>query len=172
MIPVLRTSRLRLRGPSFADFEPVAAFLASERSRFVGGPRLRRQAWNAFAALVGHWELKGYGMWCVDEGETGSLVGMVGLFDPEGWLAPEIGWWITDPAHEGKGYAREAALAARRYAYGIAGWPAAYSVIDPDNLRSIRLAESLGATVDRTVGADEDGGPALIYRHPPPEALQ
>ena len=75
------------------------------------------------------------------------------------------------PEEEGKGFAFEAARAARRYAYQIAGWRAAFSVIAPDNLRSIRLAERLGATVDREVGADDADGPALVYRHPAPEAL-
>jgi RimJ/RimL family protein N-acetyltransferase len=170
MIPVLRTERLTLRGPRLADFDPVAAFLGSERARYVGGARSRRVAWTTFASLVGHWELRGYGMWSVDETASGAFVGMVGLYDPEDWFAPEIGWWIVAPELEGRGFAREAALAARRYAYEIAGWRAAFSVIAPENTRSIRLAESLGATLDRRVDA-EAGGPALIYRHPPPEAL-
>ena len=96
---------------------------------------------------------------------------MVGLHYPEGWIAPEIGWWIVVPAQEGKGFAFEAALAARRYAYLVAGWPEAFSVIDPENARSIRLAERLGATA-RPPGRRRDaGGPALVYRHPAPEAL-
>jgi RimJ/RimL family protein N-acetyltransferase len=171
MIPVLATERLTLRGPRLADFEAVAAFLGSERARHVGGARARRLAGNTFAALVGHGELRGYGLWCVDETDTGRLVGMVGLYDPEDWFAPEIGWWIVEPAFEGRGYAREAAVAARRYAYDIAGWREAFSVIAPENARSIRLAEGLGATLDRTVSA-EAGGPALIYRHPAPETLR
>lgn len=171
MIPVLRTERLILRGPEARDFEPVAAFLASERAAHVGGVRPRHRAWITFAALVGHWELRGYGMWSLEVPATGAFVGMVGLYDPEGWFAPEIGWWIVAPAFEGKGYAREAAVAARRYAYEIVGWREAFSVIAPANLRSIALAERLGATLDRTVAADA-GGPALIYRHPSPETLR
>ena len=59
------------------------------------------------------------------------LCRQVGLYDPEGWIAPEIGWWIVAPEQEGKGFAFEAARAARRYAYQIAGWREAFSVIDP-----------------------------------------
>ena len=171
MIPVLATERLTLRGPQVRDFEPVAAFLGSDRARYVGGKRSRRDAWRTFAALVGHWELRGYGMWSVEETATGAYVGMVGLYDPEGWIAPEIGWWIVTPEQEGKGFAFEAARAARRYAYQIAGWREVFSVIAPDNRRSIRLAERLGATLDREVGADDAAGPALVYRHPAPEVL-
>jgi RimJ/RimL family protein N-acetyltransferase len=168
MIPVMQTERLTMRGPRLGDFDPVAAFLDSDRAAHVGGRRRRRDAWRTFASLLGHWELRGYGMWSVDETATGAFVGMIGLYDPEDWFAPEIGWWIVDASREGRGYAREAALAARRYAYDIVGWREAFSVIAPENARSIRLAERLGATLDRTVGS-EDGGPALIYRHPGPE---
>ena len=111
MIPVLATERLTLRGPRAADFDAVAAFLGSERARYVGGPRSRRDAWLTFAGLVGHWELRGFGMWGVEETASGAYVGMVGLYDPEAWFAPEIGWWIVPPEQEGKGFAYEAALA-------------------------------------------------------------
>jgi RimJ/RimL family protein N-acetyltransferase len=169
MIPVLTTARLTLRAPQAGDFEAIADFLGSERARYVGGQRSRREAWRTLAMHLGHWTLRGYGMWGVEETATGAYVGEVGLHNPEGCIAAEIGWWVVVPAQEGKGFAYEAAVAARRYAYGVAGWREAFSVIDPENVRSIRLAERLGATLDREVGADA-GGPALVYRHPAPEA--
>jgi RimJ/RimL family protein N-acetyltransferase len=166
MIPVLTTERLTLRAPRAGDFEAMAAFLASERARYVGGPRNRFESWRALAATLGHWDLRGYGMWGVEVTATGTYVGQVGLYNPEGWIAREIGWWIADPAAEGKGYAFEAAVAARRYAFMIVGWQEAFSVIHPDNDRSIRLALRLGATLDRedtAFGAER----VLVYRHQP-----
>lgn len=168
IVPVLTTDRLRMRGPVAADFEPVAAFLASDRAAWIGGRRNRADAWRTFAMLVGHWALRGYGMWSLEERTTGGFLGMVGLYYPEDWLAPEVGWWIVDPGAEGKGFAAEAAVAARRHAFDIVGWPEVFSVIAPENARSIRLAERLGATLDRTVTAP-NGRPALIFRHPLPE---
>jgi RimJ/RimL family protein N-acetyltransferase len=169
VIPVLETERLTMREPRNDDFEPIAAFLASHRARHVGGPYVRLHAWRAFAATLGHWDLRGYGMWAVEERSAGTLVGLVGLYDPEGWIAREIGWWLVSPAHEGRGLAREAALTARRFAYEVAGWREAFSVIDPENERSIRLAERLGCRLDR-----EDltpmGKRVHVYRHPAPEA--
>lgn len=169
MIPLLATERLILRGPAASDFDAVAAFLDSDRAAHIGGRRSRADAWRNFAVLLGHWELRGYGMWAVDLRETGAFVGMVGLYYPEDWLAPEVGWWIVDPAAEGSGYAREAAEAARRYAFDVVGWPEVYSVIVPENARSIRLAERLGATHERTEIAP-NGRPAMIWRHPSPTA--
>ncbi|HKK35900.1 MAG TPA: GNAT family N-acetyltransferase, partial [Paracoccaceae bacterium] len=106
-VPELETERLRLRAPSEADFEPFAAFYATERSRFVGGPLPRGKVWRSHAALVGHWALRGYGWWSLEERATGALAGRVGLFHPEGWPEPEIGWTLFD-GFEGRGYATEA----------------------------------------------------------------
>lgn len=167
MIPTLETERLLLRAPEMRDFEPVAAFFATERSRFVGGPRDRFATWRAFAATLGQWHLKGWGMWAVVIRESGRFAGMVGCHDPEGWLAPEIGWMIMDPEAEGRGYAFEAALAARAQAYGPFGWREAFSVIDLENHRSIALARRLGCALDRE--AEWEGEPVGIWRHPGPE---
>jgi RimJ/RimL family protein N-acetyltransferase len=169
VIPVLTTERLTLRAPALRDFEATAAFLGSERAAMMGGPLDRLGAWRSLAASLGHWELRGYGMWAVEETRTGGFLGQVGLFDPEGWIAREIGWWLAAPESEGRGFAREAALAARRYAYDIAGWREAFSVIHPENHRSIRLAERLGATLDREQ-AIPGGAIRRVYRHPAPEA--
>ena len=171
MIPVLATERLTLRGPRAADFEAVADFLGSERARYVGGRRSRREAWLTFAGLVGHWELRGFGMWGVEETASGAYVGMVGLYDPEDWFAPEVGWWVVPPEQEGKGFPYEAALAARRYAYQIAGWREAFSVIDIDNARSIRLADLLCSAVVLTIQLETVIN-LLIYLHPAPYSTQ
>jgi hypothetical protein len=44
----------------------------------------REQSWRHLAFLVGHWKLRGYGMWAVEEKETGTFVGRIGFADPEG----------------------------------------------------------------------------------------
>ena len=167
-IPTLTTERLTLRAPGAADFEPIAAFFETERSRFVGGPRGRFESWRAFAAVLGQWHLKGWGMWAVEIREGARFAGMVGCHDPEGWLAPEIGWMIMEPAAEGRGYAFEAALAARTHAYGPFGWREAFSVIGAGNDRSVALARRLGCALDRE--AEWKGERVGIWRHPGPEA--
>lgn len=170
-VPVIRTEHLTLREPRFSDFEDVAAFLASDRATGVGGPKDRYAAWTNFAAIMGHWQMYGYGLWGVEETDTGAYVGQIGLWTPEGWMAPEVGWWIVNAGFEGRGYAFEAAMRSRAYAYDTLGWSEAFSVIAPDNTRSIALAERMGATLDRE-DSTPSGKPALIYRHPAPEALQ
>jgi len=95
------------------------------------------------AMLVGHWELRGFGMWAVQELTTADLVGRVGFYYPEGWPDHEIAWALARPFW-GRGYATEAASAALGKAFGPLGWPRVVSLIDPANTRSVRLALRLG----------------------------
>ncbi|KAJ54715.1 acetyltransferase [Actibacterium mucosum KCTC 23349] len=167
MIPTLTTERLTLRGPDARDIPFLRDFYASDRSKFVGGPKTAEDAWRQLATEIGHWTLCGYGRWIVEA--DGVQVGLIGLWNPEGWPEPEIGWDLFDGA-EGKGYATEAARAARDYAYGTLGWSTAISLVAPGNDGSARVAERLGA-VKETEFDHAKFGPLTIYRHPAPEAL-
>jgi RimJ/RimL family protein N-acetyltransferase len=99
------------------------------------------------AMLAGHWQLRGFGMWVVEERATGAFVGRVGLHYPEGWPDREVGWALARPFW-GRGYATEAGRAAIEVAFGRLGWQRIISLIDPANVRSVRLAERLGERRD------------------------
>lgn len=165
-IPMIATERLVLRAPRLSDFEPYAAFFASGRSAHEDGPLDRRGAWREFASGAAGWMLRGYGAWSVEERGTGAYCGEVGIFHPADYPEPEIGWTLM-ASFEGRGFAREAALAARAFAYGPLGMPTLVSYIAPANARSIRLAERLGAALDPAAPHPE-GDPCLVYRHPRP----
>jgi RimJ/RimL family protein N-acetyltransferase len=123
-----------------------------EVMRYIGEgkPLSREDAWRSMAMMAGHWSLRGFGMWAVEERATGDLVGRVGLYYPEGWPGKEIGWTLAR-AHWGKGYAFEAARAAFAHAFDTLRWPRAISLIDPENRRSIALAERLGERLEGEV---------------------
>lgn len=167
--PVLQTERLRLRAPELADFERQAAFYQTDRSRFVGGPLSRGSAWRFFATNLGHWILRGYGFWSLEEKATGAYLGGVALWNPEGWPEAEIGWTVM-PEAEGRGVAFEAAVALRRHAYQTLGWSTVISLIDHANTRSEALARRLGARFEREVDVT-DHGVVRLFRHPSPAAL-
>ncbi|NDW45267.1 GNAT family N-acetyltransferase [Ruegeria sp. PrR005] len=162
-IPVIETENLILRGPRESDFEAFAAFGASERSRFVGGPFPRFRSWGGFLATYGHWALRGYGMWMVEERATGATAGRIGFIFNDGWDEPELGWHIFD-GFEGKGYAYQAAHAARAHGAQHFGLDGVISYIDPANTRSLRLAERLGAQYERD--GEVAGHPCQVWRHP------
>jgi RimJ/RimL family protein N-acetyltransferase len=146
----LETERLLLRQFRDADIDAYAAMLADpEVMRHIGEgkPLTRDDAWRNMAMVAGHWSLRGYGMWAVEERSSGTLVGRVGLYYPEGWPGQEVGWALARP-YWGKGYAFEAARASLAHAFEALHWPRAISLIDPANARSIRLAERLGERLE------------------------
>ena len=163
-IPVLETKRLIMREFRQAtDFEPYAEFYASPAAQYYGGPLDRSGAWRAAAAMMGHWILRGYGAWAVEEKATGDFCGMVGLWYPEGWPEQEITWAMIE-TKQGRGYAAEAALRAKSYARETLDWDSVFSCIAKNNTPSIKLAEKLGAVLDRSVD-DPKRGRILVYRH-------
>ncbi|WP_096784489.1 GNAT family N-acetyltransferase [Rhodobacter sp. CZR27] len=167
--PAIATERLTLRMPAARDWEAVAGYLTSDRARFTGGRLTRELAWRSFGHMVGHWVLRGYGMFFFTRRGSDEALGMAGPWFPEGWPEPELGWTVFSDAGEGQGFAREAAEAARRHAFQNLGWKTAVSYIHPDNARSIALAERLGAVRDAGAAFPGDG-PTLVFRHTGPEA--
>lgn len=167
-IPVIETRRLVLRGPEAEDYPNFKATFSSYRARFMGGPLNAYETWMLYAAEIGHWQIRGYGMWMIHDKATDATLGMAGGWKPAKWPEAEIAWIIW-PDMAGQGYALEATHAARAYLYGTLGWPGAVSYLDPKNLDSIRLAERLGAKKDPEA-ASVDGND-VVYRHPAPAAL-
>lgn len=173
MTATIETPRLLLRQPELGDWEAIAAFLGSDRARFIGGPYTRPNAWRGFGHMVGHWTLRGFGLFVGVEKATGAQVCSAGPWYPEGWPEHEIAWSIWTQDAEGKGFAYEAALATREWAYATLGWQTAVSYIDAANTRSAALAQRLGCAIDHDAPKfDEDTGEGEyhVWRHPAPDA--
>lgn len=158
--PVLVTARLRM--PQLADFDHWAAFFASDRSHLERGPLDRVAAWQSWAADVGLWQLKGNGAFGLDDRATGAYVGEVGIYEPEGFPEPELGWF-TVPEAEGKGYAFEAVRAVIGWAKDRFGWPRLVSIIDHANTCSLALGLRLGGIIDPSLPGVDPGD--VVIRH-------
>ena len=159
----LDTPRLRLRQFSAADWPAYAAMCGdTETMRYIatGQPQTPDEAWRSIAIFLGHWQLRGYGMWALERRDTGELIGRVGFIDPPGWPGFELGWLLARE-HWGRGYAREAATAALRHAFETLQRERVISLIRPQNLRSIALAEVLGYGLAERI--ELMGGEALVY---------
>ena len=146
---ILETERLRLRWFRESDFEQFRRMSADpEVMKFLGGkPLTEIEAWKSMAAFMGHWYFRGYGVWAVEEKATGNLVGRIGLMNPAGWPGFELGWTLGRESW-GKGYATEAARRALAYAFTEVDRDHVISLIAPDNINSIKVAERLGETVE------------------------
>jgi RimJ/RimL family protein N-acetyltransferase len=165
-IPSLTTARLVLRPFAEADLDAYAAMCADEEvMRYIGpgGAVGRDMAWRQMAMFLGHWALRGYGMWAVERRSDRRLIGRAGHLNPEGWPGNELGW-VLERGAWGQGYAFEAASAARAFGRDALGIGALISLIRRDNAASIALARRLGA--HDTGPIQQAGGEALVYRHP------
>ena len=92
---LLQTERLDLRMFREADFDAYADICTdAEVARYLGDgkPLSRIDAWRSLAAILGHWQLRGYGLWAVEERATGVLIGRIGCYFPSGWPGFEVGW--------------------------------------------------------------------------------
>ena len=149
-IPTLSTPRLILRPFHAGDWDAYAALNADPAVRmWLGGTLLsREQTWSNMETMLGQWALRGYGMFAVEI--AGVLAGRVGILHPPDWEEPELAWTLA-AAFWGAGLATEAATEARRWAFETFGWNRLVSYILPDNTRSRRVAEKLGAARDRQV---------------------
>jgi RimJ/RimL family protein N-acetyltransferase len=158
----LETERLILRQWREDDFEDYAAICADpEVMRYLGGkPFTRLEAWRHMAFLIGHWQLRGYGHWAVEEKATGRVIGRLGFLNPEGWPGFEVGWTLARDAW-GKGYASEGARHALSHAFTEMGRRRVISLIHPENRASIKVAERMG---EKPEGETEILGiPVIIY---------
>ncbi len=162
MIPVLETDRLRMRAHTEEDLDASMVMWGDPKVyRYISGKAgTREECWSRLTRFIGHWALKGFGYWLVEERATGGFVGEVGFSDFLREMEPRIdgtleAGWVLSPAHHGKGYATEAVTAALRW--GRRHFPdmPITCLIAPENAASIKVARK-GGFVDRCVGTYKD----------------
>jgi RimJ/RimL family protein N-acetyltransferase len=151
---VLETERLILRPFTVDDFDAFAAMYADPHvAQFVtedGKPLSRFGAWRAMAGIVGHWTLRGFGLFAVVERSSGTFVGRIGPWDPEGWPDFEVGWTLRSE-YWGRGYATEAVKRCIDYSFTELDRSHISSFIAHENTRSIRVAERVSERLEGEV---------------------
>lgn len=147
----LETERLLIRLWHESDFEQFANFFADEENtKFLGGVKTREESWRMMAAYIGHWHMKGYSKMAVIEKATGKLAGCVGIWDSDPWPEAEMGYWFLKEM-QGKGYATEAGLRMKKFAFETKKFKTLVSFIDEANIPSVKLAEKLGGVFENKV---------------------
>ena len=148
--PELETERLRFRQFRESDLDPLIDILSHpEVAPWLGGGKGRAEVWLTMARMLGHWELRGYGMWAVEEKASGALIGRIGFNHSEGMPDFELGWTLGRP-YWGRGYATEGAREALAFAFRELGRERVIHLIDPKNKRSVAVAERIGSKAEGT----------------------
>jgi RimJ/RimL family protein N-acetyltransferase len=145
-VPVVETERLILRGWREDDLDAYAQMMADpEVARFIGGVQTRNDCWRSIAAIIGHWVLRGHGMWAVERKHDNALVGRIGVWRPEGWPDTEVVWTLGRPYWK-QGYATEAAKASLDFGFKTLSVPRLVSIINSENFASQNVAKRLRYT--------------------------
>lgn len=160
----LETARLILRPFREEDWQAMHRHYSDPAcTRYTVGRSLSEgESWRLTATLAGHWLLRGYGPYALEEKASGQLVGTSGLWFPVDFPEREIKWAVL-PEHQGKGFASEAAKAV--LAMALAHFPERppISFIHRDNAASIGVARAIGAVLEDEV--DFRNARFVIYRH-------
>src|SRR5215468_3357382 len=88
----LETERLTLRMFRESDWRDLHEYYGDQEcTTYTSGRPLRDyETWQKLAALVGHWELRAYGSYALEEKASGKVMGVAGLDYPVDWPEPEI----------------------------------------------------------------------------------
>ena len=142
---VIPTKRLVLRLFKESDWHAIHEHYSDEVcTRYTFGHALTEaESWRTMAGMIGHWYLRGYGPYAVEERESGKVLGMVGMWYPNDWPEPEIKWALIR-RYWGQGFASEAARAVKHMAAEFIPDLALVSFINAENLASIKLAKAIG----------------------------
>lgn len=179
----LRTNRLYLRTPTLEDAEALYDLFADPEVMHGLGKEPVSTPDKTRALIeggIGGWKADGLGPFILETATPEPrVVGQAGLmiFDRRGWTPstwadagshaqPELGWALIR-AHWGCGYATEAAAAIRDWAHASLSIDVLVSLISPENVRSRRVAERLGAIPTETVTPSHTTRPTVVWMHAP-----
>ncbi|MCR5327290.1 MAG: GNAT family N-acetyltransferase [Saccharofermentans sp.] len=146
MKKILETERLFLREMTMDDFDALNAVLGDD-AIMIHYPytfdEARVRSW--IERNMNRYRNDGFGLWAVCLKDSGEMIGDCGLTlqNIEGEMLPEIGYHIRAD-RQGQGFAREAALAVRDWAFANTEYPALYSYCKYTNVGSYKTAESIG----------------------------
>ncbi|WP_027409735.1 GNAT family N-acetyltransferase [Anoxybacteroides tepidamans] len=150
---ILETSRLRLRPFKDDDLSSLHSIFSDEETmKFYPAPFTIEQTREWIRRNQERYQSDGYGLWAVCLKETNEVIGDCGLVNQQvnSRLEVEIGYHI-DKRYWSRGLATEAAKACREYGFGQLGLNKLISIIDPNNIPSIRVAEKIGFTKEKEV---------------------
>ena len=161
---VLRTGRMVMRPVTGSDAASIAALKADPQAyaMMLGGVRNQHQAAEELAHDIRAWGAQGIGLWSARDSETEAFYGVAGIMrraDGRG-MALRFAFW---PEARGQGLAREAAVAALRFAHERAGLRRVVAIARESNAASRMLLASIGMREEPENGFFRDGYQMLVH---------
>ncbi|MGI6665548.1 MAG: GNAT family N-acetyltransferase [Christensenellaceae bacterium] len=146
---ILETERLYLREMDDGDYDALARILQDEEVMYAYEHAFSEaETRNWLENQKKRYKEYGFGLWAVVLKETGEMIGQCGLSMQEYNDAQvlEIGY-LFQKAFWHKGYAAEAAIACKHYAFEKLGAAEVYSIIRDTNIASQNVAKRNGMTI-------------------------
>ena len=164
---VLKTERLILRQLRPSDDNALmGVFGDPEVMRFGDGIQTIEWVRDWIQNCISnYYEKKGYGPWGVVHTEDDRIIGYCGLFffpDVNGKEEIEIGYRFNR-TYWGKGYATEAAIGVRDYAFESLNLSRLIAMIEPENIGSIKVAKKIGMAYEQEAWMEGYTHPDHVY---------
>ena len=147
----LETERLILREMTHDDLPATREIVCDEQTMYAwNGAWSDEQNLAGLEKQIRGYKDDGFGRWAVVLKESGLLIGISGLqwCDTDREDVLEIGY-LFNRGYWGNGYATEAAIASKRYAFDVANVDEVFSVIRDTNIASINVAIRNGMIIRR-----------------------
>ncbi len=164
-VTIAKTNRLIIRELSIGDIPVIYQIYQNpEVKKYI--PDLDEYLENEIekhkAYIKNVYNFYGYGLWGVFHKETGELIGRCGIQNTviNERAEIELGY-VLDVNHWGYGYALECLRAILDYSFRELHLDRIAALIHPLNIRSVKVAESIGMKKDRMIS--KDGNDLFLY---------
>ena len=143
---MIETERLLLREYTMDDFAALYEIISDpETMKHYPAPYDEKGTMRWLTWSLDNYEKYGFGLWAAIRKDTGDFIGDCGLTlqNIDGETLPEIGYHIHKKYWR-QGFAKEAALAVRDWAFQHTQYDALYSYMNHTNVASYSTAQSIG----------------------------
>ena len=148
---VLETERLILREMTLADLPAARDIVCDEQTMYAwNGAWSEEENLEGLEKQIRGYREDGFGRWAVVLKETGIVIGICGLqwCDTDQDKVLEIGY-LFNRAYWHNGYAAEAAISCKQYAFNALGVDEVFSLVRDTNIASMNVAIRNGMLIRR-----------------------
>ena len=169
--PLFESNRLVVRRWLPSDVNAIfEVYSDPDVARWIGdsSPITQEQSRAWLGVTNSNYVQRGYGMFAIQDKETGDIAGFVGLVHPDGQDDAEIKYAFCQ-SHWGRGFASEVVAATVSYVSNTLHLPKIIATVAPKNRASQRVLEKADFVFVRE-RKDEDGDTEYYYEWPCPNA--